>query len=176
MPASDSLDGSGGVTDHYIRDVVVPPGRSAESVFQLLGEQLVAYDIFPSRIIRATVCSDDGRVHEGTTIVQQFRVGPFRVEAAVRVVRTWHERSDVTEEVGFAYVTLEGHPERGVETFLLQRTADRVTFTIDARSGPGTLLTRLARPVARLAQRRATSAAMERFTTLPRSLADRTGS
>jgi uncharacterized protein (UPF0548 family) len=146
------------------------PGQDGDAVFRRLEEQLLSYRIFPPALMRADVCSEDGRVHEGTTIVQHVAIGPFPLEAAVRVVRVWRTRDDDVEEVGFTYATLKGHPERGTSTFRVCRRRDRdkdqIAFLIEARSRPGSLLTRLTRPLARRFQRRATEAALSYFTAL----------
>ncbi|MEU8227795.1 DUF1990 domain-containing protein [Kribbella sp. NPDC048915] len=53
---------------------------------------------------------------------------------------------------GFAYGTLEGHPEAGEEFFLVTRDSDGVHLTIRAYSRAATWYTRLAGPVTRKAQ------------------------
>jgi uncharacterized protein (UPF0548 family) len=96
--------------------------------------------------------------------VQYVAVGPFSLEAAVRVVRVWNVRAGDASETGFTYATLQGHPERGLSTFRLRWSPDgRMTFLIEARSRPGSVLTRLTRPLARRFQRKATEAALAHF-------------
>lgn len=169
--ATDSLHGTGGVVDRYTRDIEVPDDRDVEAVFRLLEERLLTYRIFPPRVMRPEICSGDGRLHEGTTIVQHVAIGPLRLEAAVRVVRVWRDHEADTEESGFTYATLEGHPERGIATFRIRRRSGgrTVTFLIDARSRPGSLLARLSGPFARRFQRHATEAALARFAALDRT-------
>ena len=168
---TDSLDATGGVVDRYARDIEVPEDRDVEAVFRLLEERLLSYRIFPERLVRPEICSEDGRLHEGTTIVQHVAIGPLRLEAAVRVVRLWRDESDDGVESGFTYATLEGHPERGISTFRIRRRSGErtITFLIDARSRPGSLLTRLGGPFARRFQRHATEAALARFAALDRT-------
>ena len=163
-PTTDSLEGTEGVIDHYSKDVGGPAYQS-EVAFRLLEERLLTYAIFPPRLMRAQVCSDDGRIREGTTIVQRVALGPFALEAGVRVVRVWHNLDGDAEEVGFTYATLRGHPERGISTFRIRRSRQgRITFVIDVRSQSGSWLTRLTRPIARRYQRQATEAALVHFT------------
>jgi uncharacterized protein (UPF0548 family) len=166
-PATDSLDGTGGVVDRYECDAVVRSGEARAAAFERLEGRLLRYEVFPPRIMDARVCSGDGRLHEGTTIVQRVRLGPLRLEFAVRVLRVWSGRGGEADEAGFSYVTLKGHPERGVSTFLLRRPADadKITFRIDVRSRPGSFLARVARPYARRLQRHATEAALGHLTT-----------
>ena len=163
-PATDSVDGTEGFVDHYVAQIEPPRGVDVDSVFFHFEDRLFRYDIFPPTLMRAKVCSDDERLREGTTIVQHVAVGPFTLVSAVRVARVWHVEGADGIESGFSYVTLEGHPERGVSSFRLSRTADgRIMFSIDARSRPGSLLTRIGRPFARRFQRGATEAALAHF-------------
>ena len=86
----------------------------------------------------------------GLRVLLRPRTGPaawLRLTAPCEV-------ADVVDEPdrrGFTYRTLPGHPERGTETFLVERdpAKDRVTARITASSRPGTLLVRLAGPVSR---------------------------
>ena len=164
---TDSLDGVGGVIDRYERYVPPAAGISAELMFARLVERLMHYEIFPKSIMQSVVCSDDGLVHEGTTIVQRVTIGRLRIESAVRVLRVWRTDDIGTEEAGFTYATLPGHPERGISSFCVTRAKDtgRIAFVIEARSRPGSVLYRLGRPLARRFQRRATLAALDEFAT-----------
>ena len=166
-PATDSLEGTGGVVDRYERDAAVRSGESRTAAFDRLEGRLLRYDVFPPRVMDARVCSRDGRLHESTIIVQRVRLGPLRLEFAVRVLRVWSDRGGEADEAGFSYVTLKGHPERGVSTFSLSRPADadKITFRIDVRSRPASLLARAARPCARWFQRHATEAALGHLAT-----------
>jgi uncharacterized protein (UPF0548 family) len=77
----------------------------------------------------------------------------LRVTAACEVVYVFDE----PRLSGFAYGTLEGHPEQGEERFDLQwRDDDAVLMTITAFSRPATWWARLAAPVSRRVQRRIT--------------------
>ncbi len=98
--------------------------------------------------------------------MQRVAIGPLTLEAGVRVIRVWHHEDAEREETGFAYATLQGHPERGISTFRLRRRMDppAIDLLIDVRSRPGSWLTRLAQPVARRFQIRATEAALAYFT------------
>jgi uncharacterized protein (UPF0548 family) len=64
---------------------------------------------------------------------------------------------DEGRRFGFAYGTLPEHPEEGEELFSVDRDdRDQVTFRIEVFSRPHQTLARLASPVARHLQRRAT--------------------
>jgi uncharacterized protein (UPF0548 family) len=98
---------------------------------------------------------------EGTLIVQRFGLGPVRLEFAVRVVEMWDRDTDA----GFTYVTLEGHPERGTESFRVRLGPEgQLAVTIEAWSGPGHWFVSLVRPIARVIQRAMTRRALRRLT------------
>src|SRR5262245_48641288 len=81
---TDTLEGTAGVIDHYARGVEVSSGHDGDAVFRDLSDRLLTYRIFPPSVLRADVCSIDGRIREGTTIVQRVAIGPFPLESAVR--------------------------------------------------------------------------------------------
>lgn len=94
------------------------------------------------------------RIEEGTVVDLRVGVGPLALTAPCRVV----EVVDEPGRRGFVYVTLPGHPEIGVESFLLTTEGDRVRLSIAAFSRPGILLTRIAGPLGRLGQAVVTTA------------------
>ena len=59
---------------------------------------------------------------------------------------------DEPDRIGFAYGTLEGHPESGEESFVVTRDPDGVYFTVRAYSRPATWYARLGGPATRQAQ------------------------
>ena len=72
---------------------------------------------------------------------------------------------DEPERHGFVYATLPGHPECGYESFVVAMNGDDVVFEIEAVSRPGIALVRLAAPVTRGIQERATRAYLDALTT-----------
>jgi uncharacterized protein (UPF0548 family) len=148
--------------DHHEVDVAVPAGTSADEVFERLRERLVTYQHFPVSTLKARVDAPDGCVRDGSLVVQRVFVPflPIALEAGVRVTEVWDRADGDVREAGMAIVTLDGHPEIGRERFAvrLDRVASRVTFTIDVESRAGPVLVRLARPIARWFQLRATRA------------------
>lgn len=120
-------------------------------------EQQVADD-FDAAVERmrswAAQRSVGGRVHpsappeEGATalVVLGLAPGPW-LAAPVRIV----EVIDEPDRAGFAYGTLPGHPERGEESFVVERRADGTVWsvvTVDAVPGP--LVARLVGPLVQL--------------------------
>ena len=75
--------------------------------------------------------------------------GPVRIPIPCRVLWVIEE----PDRAGFAYATLPGHPECGIEQFTLTRTrTGLVRMHLDVVSGPGTWWARLGAPMARWAQ------------------------
>jgi uncharacterized protein (UPF0548 family) len=102
------------------------------------------------RHARVHVHPPDARPAVGATVLLLRRFGPFRVIAPCRV--TWAE--DRPGRAGFAYGSLPGHPERGEESFVLDRDEDGTWLRIRAFSRPARWYARLGAPVTRLVQRR----------------------
>jgi uncharacterized protein (UPF0548 family) len=129
------------------------------SSFESALARLFRYDIFPPTRLRSRVCTSDGLVAIGATIVQRVRLGPIALETAVRVIE--HQR---TRQSGrFAYATLEGHPEQGIASFEVEQHGPNLRFIAQAWSRPGNLTARLGRPLARSFQRAITREALQYF-------------
>jgi len=93
-------------------------------------------------------------VADGATFALLYRlpVGGY-LTAAGRVTYVIDEPG---RRFGFAYGTLPGHPERGEEAFTVAAQDDRMRFEITAFSRPRHPLARIAAPLTRILQRRAT--------------------
>jgi uncharacterized protein (UPF0548 family) len=103
----------------------------------------------------------DGPVMSGTTVAM---AAPLPVGFAIATCRVVYveEGADL---FAWAYGTLSEHPERGEERFEVTRSEDAVVFRVTAFSLPQQLLARIASPMARGLQSKATKRyldAMER--------------
>ena len=95
------------------------------------------------------VSAEHSPLREGTEVRLGIGVGPLRITASCRVLRV----IDEPDRAGFAYGTLPGHPEAGIEQFLLTRSrTGLVRLHLDAVSRPATWYARLGAPAARLVQ------------------------
>lgn len=94
------------------------------------------------------------RAEVGVDVVLGERIGPLTIWApcrVVRVLRTEHRN-------GFSYATLPGHPECGIEEFVIELLRDKsVWFTLRATSRAGSTITRLAGPAGKYFQRAITN-------------------
>jgi uncharacterized protein (UPF0548 family) len=127
--------------------------------FDTARARLFRYDIFPPTRLRSRVCTPDGLVAVGATIVQRVRLGPVALEMAVRVI----EHEHTTNNARFAYATLAGHAEQGIASFEIERKGAEVHFIARASSRPSNLAARLGRPIARSFQRAITREALDHF-------------
>src|SRR4051812_15771414 len=76
--------GATGTHDLYL--ITLPVLSSPDVAFGRALYRLWRYEIFPKTRMIARVCTADGAVASGATIVQRIRLGPFALEMAVRVV------------------------------------------------------------------------------------------
>jgi uncharacterized protein (UPF0548 family) len=157
-PVSGDAPLEAAVDDRYERAVRFRDPEDALARYLGVRDRLLSFDVYPRRWFRFVVCPS-GPLEPGKTMVQ--RIGPrfLALEAGVRVTDVW-DREGSERSAGFRYVTLHGHPERGVETFEVRMHGREVGVVLEARSTAGTWLTMAARPLARWIQRRLTEAAI----------------
>lgn len=139
---------------------------SGPAVLDRAGRALLGWDMHRGA---GLVVVADGPATPGRRVVLRPRTGPaawLRMSAPCEVV----DVVDTADARGFTYRTLPGHPERGTETFLVERdpATDRVRLRIEAVSKPGRLLVRLAGPLARAEQDRITGRYIEALRELSR--------
>jgi Domain of unknown function (DUF1990) len=132
------------------KTTVIPIGADRE-VRELNTGFFFAYKIFPSRIMSYLTQWDfeKRQMQIGDTIVQQAFIPPFphfsqKIIFGVRI-------NDIINEptrIGFSYETLQGHVEKGISIFTIEKTADQKTiFKVHTFSTPGSLLTQLVAPI-----------------------------
>ena len=98
----------------------------------------------------ATVHPADAPLEVGTSLLVVLHVGPVSIAVSDRIVAV----VDEPRRFGFAYGTLEGHQERGEESFVVEHLDDdRVVATIGLDARPATAAARLAAPAIGLFQR-----------------------
>jgi uncharacterized protein (UPF0548 family) len=147
-----------GVHDRY--SAPIPQLADGGDAFRVAAEHLLRYRIFAPSRMHHCLCGSGPAVAEGDTIVQRIFVAGLAIEAGVRVIEVRRE----PERVGFSYVTLDGHVERGVASFSVVRAGGReLTFQIESWSTPSALTTWLAPGVARYFQRKSVAEALESF-------------
>jgi uncharacterized protein (UPF0548 family) len=155
-----------GQTPNASRALVAGPGythdRSSAPFtgdFDAAAEALLRYQVFAPHRMVSHVCTPDGLVAVGATVVQRVALGPIALETAVQVIEV--ERTP--SRAAFAYATLDGHPERGVASFAIDRADGVNTLTLQAWSRAGHWLAVLGRPVSRALQLALTQEALQSF-------------
>jgi uncharacterized protein (UPF0548 family) len=140
-PAVHSTDGLPVLTVHT--DL-----GSGAAAFRRAADVVLGWGLQRGAGLRVT--ADRAHAEVGRDVVIGIPAGPLMLLAPCRVVQIF---SDPARR-GFAYVTLPGHPERGIETFTVRMHEDeRVDLTVQAFAGPGMPLVRLGWPVGRIVQR-----------------------
>ena len=108
------------------------------------------YKIFPGHIMTyLTQWKFENREMQlGDIIVQQVFIPPIKTfsQKIIFGVRI-NEIINQPSRVGFSYETLEGHAEKGISTFTLEKTEnDQVIIKIHTFSKPGNLLAQILAP------------------------------
>jgi hypothetical protein len=110
---------------------------------------LFQYNIFPDNIMSyMTVWELENRnMKVGDTILQQVYLPPIKTFSlkiifGVRIKEIIH----LENKIGFSYETLEGHVEKGISTFTLEKEKQNIIFKIHTFSFPGNWLSKIAAP------------------------------
>lgn len=122
---------------------------------------LLAFEWFPPRFLRQVVASD------GVTVLQRCRLGPLSVDAPVRIA----EHVVEPMRVSIALVTVQGHPERGVERYelVLDAALGAATLTVEKAWDLADPLARAAAPFSTWLQAHATRASIAHLTSARRA-------
>lgn len=128
---------------HIGRNTVIGEGLGA---FRAAGECLMTWGMHRAAGLHVEATAP--RASPGVNVL--VRLGPtfLPIDAPCRVLHT----VDQPDRIGFTYGTLDGHPERGEESFSILLDGDDVRFVVIAFSRPATLVSRLAGPLGRVAQ------------------------
>ena len=130
---------------HHLRERRRVGGADA---FDLAGDVVLTFGMQRGAGIQVLVSEPLART--GLEVGQRVRLGPMRLHAPTQVVYVLSE----PDRRGFAYGTLQGHPERGEELFLVERQDGSTYAEVRSFSRPGRWFSRLGRPVVRWVQRR----------------------
>ena len=111
---------------------------------------LFDYNIFPDNIMTfKNQWSDENRKMKiDDTIAQQVYIPPTKTfsQKIIFGVRI-NEIIDQADKKGFSYETLEGHVEKGVSSFTVEKVDDKIVFKIKTYSTAGNILTKLLGPI-----------------------------
>ena len=137
----------------FSRDAHVHELGQGVRVFEAGRRALEAWAMYPPPWAR--VFAQAPTPHVGLNFITRVRHFGFVSLLPGRVLELVDEADPKVQRWGFAFGTLEGHAEIGVERFELRwsQTDERVCFCVEAISRPAGIV-RLGRPIARVLQRR----------------------
>jgi len=121
-----------------------------KSVTEINLKFLFDYQIFPDNIlIFKTQWNDENREMKiGDTILQQVFIPPIK-SFSQKIIFGVRIKEIINEEnrKGFSYETLEGHVEKGISTFTVERINQKIIFKIHTFSTPGNIISKLFAPI-----------------------------
>jgi len=125
-----------------------------EAIFNRALEALQSWKMFD--LGWAPLCWPDAEIEVGTTVAALARHLGFWSLHPARIVFLVDDDGARMRRRGFAYGTLQGHGERGEETFVIEwlHADDSVWYDLRSFSRPGQSLTALGYPIARMLQKR----------------------
>lgn len=122
-----------------------------ESTFRRAAEHLMSWQMHQAAGL--TVEATTPRAEQDCRVRLRLGRHLLRISFGCQVVYVVEEE----RQRGFAYGTLQGHPEQGEERFCVEwREDDAIVFTITAFSRPGTWWSRILAPISHLLQQRYT--------------------
>lgn len=114
---------------------------AGEADFRRAAQRVASWEMHRGAGVRVEA---GGEVAEGAEVAMGIGTWPLRIAAECQVVAV----VDEAREFGFAYGTLERHPERGEEAFLVRwRADDAVVGSVGAFSRPAKWYSKAGGPV-----------------------------
>jgi hypothetical protein len=168
-PGVDAGPGNSGNQDHYSR-VVAHEGPGApepDGIFGTLAQMILAYEIFPSRIVSGVLRRRPVQAGDTYGICYHFLPGVDFFFGG-RVLEVFDREEAGQWRTGFTFRTLMGHPELGEETFAVSKdlATGAVEVSLTSWSRPGLWLTWLLKPYGRWVQKHASRSALDHLQTL----------
>jgi uncharacterized protein (UPF0548 family) len=155
--ANDNRDNHERIVGHE------PPGPPLiDGIAGKLADAILRFDVFPSWMLTGVLRRHP--IEQGDTVALRYRFLPgLDLFFAARVIERFEETTLTHWRSGFTYRTLEGHPECGEETFVVEKdlASGAVTVALRSWSRPGTWLAWLMYPIVRRWQLRAGRVALD---------------
>ncbi|MBI5930903.1 MAG: DUF1990 family protein [Chloroflexi bacterium] len=146
----DETTSSGWSQDHWEREIRVP-GLDPAKIFEQARARLINFDVLPPELLEITTQwnLEERMPQAGDLIFQRthlFKMGNFRLADVLSAVQI-AQIVDEPRRFVLQYITVKGHPEKGISTYTLTWSDDdRVLFTMQPISKPANWLTRLGGP------------------------------
>jgi uncharacterized protein (UPF0548 family) len=125
-----------------------------EAAFNKAVEALRSWKMFDLGWV--SLCWPEAEIKVGTTVAALASHFGFWSLHPARIVFLVDDDDARMRRSGFAYGTLQGHGEKGEETFIIEwlHADDSVWYDLRSFSRPGQSLTSLGYPIARMLQKR----------------------
>jgi hypothetical protein len=141
-----------------------------DGIARTLADAILRFDVFPPTLLTSLLRRTPIEVGDVIGVRYAFVPGVHLFFAA-RVYERFEDANDQQWRCGFSYRTLDGHPECGEETFIVEKdlATGQVTVALRSWSRPGVWLATLGYPMVRTLQLRAGQAALDHLETLARA-------
>lgn len=138
-----------------------PGPPELDGPYTRLEKNIFSYQVFGPEVAQPVIGDTPLKIGDTIGLTYHF-LGLVRLFFASRVVNLYlRQEFENGWHSGFAYQTLEGHPEMGEETFEIRKDyRGAVSFRIEAWSQPNLWFVRLLTPLARAIQKSAARSAI----------------
>lgn len=148
--------------DNHERVVAWEEPGPPQAVARRLADAVLRFDIFPANLATGVLVRTPLQV--GDTVGLRYHFVPgLDLFFAARVIDRFEQSADGQWRCGFTYRTLQGHPEVGEETFVVEKdlTTGKIIVALRSWSRPGIWLASLTDPITRALQLRAGQSALD---------------
>lgn len=148
--------------DNHERVVAWEEPGPPQIVARRLADAILRFDVFPPNLASGVLARAPVQVGDTVGIRYHFLPG-LDLFFAARVTDRFEHEADGQWRCGFTYRTLQGHPECGEETFVVEKdlATGKITAALRSWSRPGFWLAALAYPITRPLQLRAGRSALD---------------
>jgi hypothetical protein len=133
-----------------------------QGIARRLADAILRFDVFPPSLLTGFLRRTP--VEVGDTVGLRYHFVPgLDLFFAARVIDRFEDEANDQWRCGFTYRTLQGHPECGEETFIVEKVllSGKITVALRSWSRPGLWIAKLTYPVVRRWQLRAGRAALD---------------
>jgi hypothetical protein len=148
--------------DNHERVVAVEDPGPPQVVARRLADAILRFDIFPPHLATGVLARTP--VQLGDTIGLRYHFVPgLDLFFAARVIACFENEANGQWRCGFTYRTIQGHPECGEETFVVEKdlATGKVKAALRSWSRPGMWLATVTYPLVRRWQLRAGQSALD---------------
>jgi Domain of unknown function (DUF1990) len=153
--------------DNHERVVGLEEPGPPQAVARRLADAILRFDIFPPSMVTGVLTRAPVQIGDTVGLRYQFVPG-LDLFFAARVIDRFEHSADGQWRCGFTYRTLQGHPECGEETFVVEKdlATGNITAALRSWSRSGAWLATLAHPIVRRLQLRAGRSALDHLAQL----------